>query len=94
MEYNEQNEIVEKIINMLPQVPRSYDTSDDPGFWTDGTEILCPSEMECEIIANFLRDILNEFGTMDINTGFYDPYEDAKNGEQDDRTGFYYIDFN
>lgn len=24
------------IINMLPTQPRSFNTSDDPGFWTNG----------------------------------------------------------
>lgn len=48
---NKQKEIVKKIIDMLPREPRSYDTSDDPGFWTDGEEILCPSETECEIVT-------------------------------------------
>lgn len=95
LEINEkkQKDIIEKIIGMLPQEPRSYDTSDDPGFWTDGTEILCPSEIECESVASFLRDILSEFGNIDVHTGYYDPYEDAQSGEQDDLTGFYYIDF-
>lgn len=88
-----QKEIINAIIEMLPKEPRSYDVSDNPGFWTDGTEILCPTETECEIVADFLRDILNEYEDIDVHTGYYDPFEDAKSGEQDDHTGFYYIDF-
>lgn len=88
-----QKEIINAIIEMLPKEPRSYDTSDNPGFWSDGTEILCPTEEECEIVADFLRDALNEYGDIDVHTGYYDPFEDAKSGEQDDHTGFYYIDF-
>lgn len=88
-----QEEIIEKIIGMLPDKPRSYDTADDPGFWTDGSEILCPSVVDCEVVATFLKDVLSEFGTMDVHTGYYDPYEDSENEEQDNHTGFYYISF-
>lgn len=90
---NKQKEVIDKIIDMLPGEPRSYNTSDDPGFWTDGEEILCPSEIECEIIAEFLKDILSEYGNMTVLTGWYDPFEDAANGEQDEKTGFNYIRF-
>lgn len=81
------------IFNMLPNQPRSFDTADDPGFWSNGNEILCPTETDCEIVAEFLRDLLSEFSTIDVHTGYYDPFEDEKNGEQDDNTGFYYINF-
>lgn len=90
---NKQREIIDKIFEMLPREPRSYDTSDNPGFWTDGDEILCPSEAECEMVAEFLKDVLSEYGNMTILTGWYDPYEDAENEEQDDKTGFNYIRF-
>ena len=81
------------LVDMLPHEPRSFDTADDPGFWTNGNEILCPSETDCEIVAEFLRDIFREFSTIDVHTGYYDPDEDARSNEQDDNTGFYYIDF-
>lgn len=90
------NELLNRIMEMLPTEPRSYDTSDNPGFWTDGSEILCPSDMEAEVVADFLRDLLHGPDIderIDIHTGYYDPYEDAKSGEQDDHTGFWYIDF-
>lgn len=79
------------IINMLPTQPRSYDTADDPGFWTNGEEILCPSEATMEMVYEFLNDIFREFGNYTLITGWYDPYEDAENGEQDDCTGFNYV---
>lgn len=83
------------IINMLPYQPRSDDVSnsisDDPGFWTNGEEILCPSEAEMNMVYEFLNDIFREFGNYTLITGWYDPYEDAKNGEQDDCTGFNYV---
>lgn len=79
------------IIDMLPTQPRSYDRSDDPGFWTNGEEILCPSEAEMNMVYEFLNDIFREFGNYTLITGWYDPYEDAINGEQDDCTGFHYV---
>lgn len=87
------SKVLDAILDMLPREPRSYDTSDDPGFWTDGSEILCPSKTECEIVAEFLRDVLREIDDVDVHTGWYDPDEDARSGEQDDHTGFYYISF-
>lgn len=79
------------IISMLPSQPGSFDTSDDPGFWTNGEEILCPSEAEMNMVYEFLNDIFSEFGNYILITGWYDPEEDRLNGEQDDYTGFNYI---
>lgn len=90
---NKGDVVLDMIMDMLPSTPRSYDVSDDPGFWSDGTEILCPSEAEADMVAEFLRDVLSEYSAIDVHTGYYDPDEDAKSGEQDDHTGFYYIDF-
>lgn len=90
---NKAKEFLKLLFEILPNQPRSFDTSDDAGFWTNGNDILCPTEAECEIVAEFLRDVLSEFGNVDVYTGYYDPFEDAKSGEQDDNTGFYYIDF-
>lgn len=84
---------IKLLMELLPNQPRSFDTADDPGFWTNGNEILCPTELECEILADFLEDVLREVSITTVKTGYYDPYEDARNGEQDDNTGFYYIDF-
>lgn len=80
------------IISMLAREPRSYDTADDPGFWTNGNQILCPSETDASIVAEFLKDICSEYGNFNILTGYYDPFEDAENGEQDECTGFWYVE--
>lgn len=80
-----------KIISMLPTQPRSFDMADNPGFWTNGEEILCPSEAEMDMLIEFLNDIFSEFGSYTLITGWYDTKEDRKSGEQDDYTGFNYI---
>lgn len=85
------NKLWKQILFMLPNEPRSFDTSDDPGFWTNGVEMLCPSETEMNIVYEFLNDIFSEFGNYTLITGWYDPFEDANNNEQDDCTGFNYI---
>lgn len=86
-------EMFSKILEMLPDQPRSFDTADDPGFWSNGYEILCPSETDCEIVASFLEDVFREWDvSVSVHTGYYDPDEDARSGEQDDNTGFWYID--
>lgn len=85
-------EAMKAIMDCLPKQPRSFDTSDDPGFWSDGSMILCPSEMECEVVANFLEDVTSEISTATVTTGYFDPDEDARSGEQDDFTGFYFIE--
>lgn len=56
-------------------------------FWTDGNEILCKSEEDANIVADFLNDL----GFEDIRTGYYDPEEDKRNNECDENTGYYYI---
>ena len=90
---SEGSKTLESIMKCLPHQPRSYDTSDDPGYWSDGGMILCSCETESSIIADFLEDMLRETSNLDVHTGYFDPDEDARSGEQDDYTGFYYIDF-
>ena len=75
------NELLNILLGCLPREPRSY-----------GDMILCPSETSCGIIADFLQDILRE-STITVTTGYFDPFEDRRNNECDDYTGFYYIEF-
>lgn len=80
------------LMELLPKQPRSFDTTDNPGFWTNGSEILCATSIDCDIVADFLKDVLKE-ESVTVKTGYYDPFEDVENGETDDNTAFYYIDF-
>lgn len=59
-------------------------------LWTDGVEILCRTEALAEQIANAVDRIAGE---QCAHTGYYDPFEDARNGETDDHTGWYYVDY-
>lgn len=57
-------------------------------FWTDGSEFLCDTEERAEVLADFLEAL-----GMEPHTGYYDPKEDEINGELDNHTGWYYVDF-
>lgn len=54
-----------------------------------GNEILCDTEIRAEAIGDFLEAL----GFFYVRTGYYDPVEDERNGEVDDYTGWYYVDF-
>ena len=56
-------------------------------FRYDDGEILCKTEQQAEGVADFLEDL----GFQNVTTGYYDPEEDKRNNEVDDRTGWYYI---
>ena len=59
--------------------------------WTDGSEILCETEVMAKIIADMLECITGE--TQTIHYHYYDPEEDERNNEVDDHTGWWYVDF-
>lgn len=73
-----------KLIELLPH---------DNGFriWTvnkHDDEILCENEQIAETLADLFDEI---FGEQVARTGYYDPEEDKKNNETDERTGYYYV---
>jgi len=88
---NKAKQFLSLLLDMLATQPRSSDVKDNPGFWTDGESILCSSETECEIVADFIEDVLHEFSTAVIATGCYDEKEDKASGTVDGHTGFHYI---
>ena len=57
------------------------------GYWTNGQDILCPTEDAADKLADFLEDL----GFDVVNTGYFDPEEDARNGETDECTGYWYV---
>lgn len=88
------NLLLENILDCLAEQPRGEGVNDDPGFWTDGKRILCPSEVECEVVAEFLRDVFREiFWDTEVKTGRFSPeVRDGRDGK-DNRAGFYFIEF-
>lgn len=57
------------------------------GYWTDGEEILCKTEEQAEVLADFLEDVGFDY----VQTGYYDPKEDERNNEVNDHTGYWYV---
>lgn len=57
-------------------------------IWTNGEDILCETENEAEVIANFLEQL---GAVTDANTGYFDPEEDSRNDEEDEGTGWHYV---
>lgn len=80
--------------NTLPVNPKPVEIDGQdviiPDVWTDGVEILCRTEALADMIANALDAIA---GSPESHTGYYDPYEDAKEGQTYNTTGWWYVDF-
>lgn len=77
--------IISDIASALPNSP-------DYRIWSiDGDEILCETEQIAETLADLFDSM---YGGPTVNTGYYDPIDDERYGETDDRTGFYYVTVN
>ena len=56
-------------------------------IWSDGEQLLTKTEELANALA-YLIDLVDDCQTT---TGYYDPEEDAKFGEVDECTGYYYV---
>lgn len=75
------------IIESLPRVP-----SDETKFWSDGSQILCRTEELANKAADMIEELYRRRGELVlINTGYYDPAEDARDSINDEYTGWYYV---
>jgi hypothetical protein len=62
-------------------------------IWSNGDEILCKTEEVADALADMLECLYKAQGEdVLINTGYYDPIEDERNGEVDRYTGWWYVD--
>lgn len=78
-----------ELVKMLPREPGTCEIFEKSGFWTNGDLILCPSETEASVVANFIQDAFK----VSVMTGYFDPVEDDGNDERDECTGFWYVDW-
>lgn len=62
-------------------------------IWSDGgDEILCRTESAADAIADMLEQLYrSQDEEIQVNTGFYDPEEDKRNGEENRYTGWWYV---
>jgi hypothetical protein len=60
--------------------------------WSSGYEILCKTEDGADALADMFECLYKaQDEEILINTGYYDPEEDARNGELDSFTGWWYV---
>lgn len=84
--------LMEKIEWFEIIVERLSDCSDRSIWSPSGDEILCKTENVANVLADILEQLYKAHGeSVIINTGFYDPEEDKRNGEEDCRTGWWYV---
>lgn len=62
-------------------------------IWSNGgDEIMCRSESVAEVIEDLLIQLYASQGEdTSICSGYYDPDEDIRNGEEDRCTGWWYV---
>lgn len=58
------------------------------GIWYEGDDIMCKTEAQADTVADLLEALDDE---VLVTTGFFDPEEDARNGETDRLTGWHYV---
>ena len=88
----EPNIIWQNILMSLPKTNherRGFLPHERCKFWSNGDEILCDQQDDCETVATFLEAVFGEELTLKI--GYYDPEEDDRDSLRDENTGFYYI---
>lgn len=75
--------------SMITERLRDYS---DEEVWSDGSEILCKTESASEALADLLWQLYSAQGEeVTVVTGYYDPEEDRRNGEEDRYTGWWYV---
>lgn len=76
---------INRLMSMLPKEAGG-------SIWTDGNEILCESRSMANAVADMVEAMYKEAGSYaQATTGFYDPGEDARNGETNDHTGYWNV---
>lgn len=64
----------------------------DGDVWSAGDELLCKTESAANVLADLLWQLYHsQDEELVITTGFYDPEEDKRNGEEDRFTGWWYV---
>lgn len=64
----------------------------DGDIWSTGDELLCKTESAANMLADMIEQLYRSQGEeVVVNTGFYDPETDKRNGEEDRFTGWWYV---
>lgn len=79
-------------IDWLSEIANRLRDYSDGNVWSAGDEILCKTKNAADALADLLWQLYrSQDEDVVITTGFYDPEEDKKNGEQDRFTGWWYV---
>lgn len=74
---------------------RLRDYSEGDVWCNYGDEIMCRTQSAADAIADLIESLYRSQGEdIVVNTGYYDPEEDRRNGEEDRCTGWWYININ
>lgn len=86
------SELMEERFNWFSLFTDRLRDYSDEEVWSDGTEILCKTESATKAIEDLLWQLYNAQGEeVTVLTGYYDPEEDKRNGEEDRYTGWWYV---
>ena len=65
----------------------------DGEVWGNGDELMCKTEAIADAMCDLLFQLYAAQGEEVVfHTGYYDPAEDARSGEEDRCTGWWYVD--
>ena len=65
----------------------------DGEVWGNGDELMCKTEAIADAMCDLLFQLYAAQGEEVVfHTGYYDPIEDARSGEEDRCTGWWYVD--
>lgn len=65
----------------------------DGEVWGNGDELMCKTEAIADAVCDLLFQLYAAQGEEAVfHTGYYDPTEDARSGEEDRCTGWWYVD--
>lgn len=74
-------------MNLFTQIVDCLKSCGTKKIWACEDEIICETEQQADTIA----DLLEALGYDYVNTGYYDPEEDAKEGRTYETTGYWYV---
>ena len=79
-------------INWFEEISSRLRDYPDGDIWSAGCEILCKTEAVADALADMFECLYKaQDEEILVNTGYYDPVEDERNGELDRYTGWWYV---
>ena len=81
-----------KNIDWFKEIANRLRDYSEGNIWSTCDEILCKTEEVADALADMFECLYGAQGEeILVNTGYYDPIEDKRNGELDRFTGWWYV---